>query len=127
MNKALYLGIVYSLPIIFYPLGLSHFQDIWIWYYIPFGFFYAIYIWLKPSCDITKYIISAPLVFIVILFLGVLIPIGLEGGAGAVLEVLPVMLIFSIPVGFIAGLMYVAVALLILKVFSKFGFGVQDS
>ncbi|NUZ12198.1 hypothetical protein HUZ36_15540 [Pseudoalteromonas sp. McH1-7] len=127
MNKALYLSIVFLLPIIFYPIGLSHFQDIWIWYYVPFGAVYATYIWFKPTGNITNYIVATPLVFLLVLFIGVFVPYGFNSGIGAAFEFLPVMLIVTIPIGFITGLLYVVLALLILKGFVKFGYGFQNS
>lgn len=127
MNKALYLSIVFLLPIIFYPLGLNYLQDIWIWYYVPFGAVYAIYVWIKPTENITKYIVATPLVFLLVLFPGILVPYGFNSGVGAAFEFLPVMLIVAIPIGFITGLLYVVLALLILKGFVKFGYGFQNS
>ncbi|MCF2859121.1 hypothetical protein L1286_16685 [Pseudoalteromonas sp. SMS1] len=120
MIKALYLGIIYLLPVLLLPLWLTHFQGAWIVFYIPFGFFYAAYVWFKPTQNMTKYIVATPLVFMLSLLLCILIPIGYKYGLGAAIEFLPAVLIVAIPTGCVIGLTYVTIALLILKAFSKF-------
>ncbi|MDR8523184.1 hypothetical protein [Shewanella fidelis] len=127
MNKAKYLALVYLLPVILYPLKVDHFQDIWIWYYLPFAMFYAAYVWFKPTENITKYIIFTPVAFLVFFIIAFSAQIAFSKGLSAALEFIPVMLLFAVPFGFAAGVIYVLLALLILKGFVKFGLELKNS
>ena len=127
MNKALYLGLVYLLPVFSYFIPVDHFQLIWLYYYVPFGALYAVYIWFKPTENITKYIFLTPPAFLVFLTLVLLIPYIFSSGINAALEFLPVLLIFAIPFGFVIGAIYVTLALILLKGFQKFGISLYSN
>ncbi|QOL24965.1 hypothetical protein LP316_11715 [Thalassotalea sp. LPB0316] len=127
MNKAKYLGLVFLLPVILYPLKIDHFQDIWIWYYLPFAFCYSVYVWFKPTENISKYIIFTPIAFLIFFISGFTIQIAISEGVNSALEFLPIMLIFAIPFSFVTGLIYVLLALLILKAFESLGYGLKNS
>ncbi|MCF6442937.1 hypothetical protein L1077_26290 [Pseudoalteromonas luteoviolacea] len=121
MNKAKYLAVVYLLPVFIYLLNVDGFQIIWIWYYFPFALFYAIYVWFKPTEKITKYIIITPLVFFVFFIFVVSIQLVLSKGISVALEIMPVIFLFALIFGVISGVVYVLIALLILKGFVDFG------
>jgi len=127
MNKAKYLAVVYLLPVLLYPLKVDHFQDIWIWYYLPFAIFYSAYVWFKPTENITKYIIITPVAFLLFFIIAFSVQIVFSKGLSAVLEFIPIMLLFAVPIGFAVGLIYVLVALLILKGFVKYGLELKKS
>ncbi|MCF6437788.1 hypothetical protein [Pseudoalteromonas sp. MMG022] len=127
MNKAIYLGLVYLLPTILYPLKVDHFHDIWIWYYLPFAAFYAIYVWYKPTENITKYIIFTPVAFSMFFVVAFSTHIALAKGVATAFEFLPVMLMFALPFGFIVGAVYVLLALLLLQGLVKLGYEFKNS
>ncbi|MBQ4829983.1 hypothetical protein [Alteromonas sp. MMG017] len=127
MNKLIYLALVYSLPLFSLLVPFDHFQPIWIFYYLPFALIYATYIWFKPSKDITKYIFYTPGWFLLFLTLAILIPYSYKSGVEAALEFLPVLLIVAIPFGFVIGIIYITVALVLLKGFEKYGFNLHGN
>lgn len=127
MNKAKYLTLVYLLPIILYPLEVDHFQGIWIWYYIPFAIFFGTYVWFKPTENITKYIILTPLAFLVFFITAFSVQVSFSQGLNAALEFIPVILLFAAQIGLVAGVIYVLLALLILKGLVKLGLELNNS
>ena len=66
-------------------------------------------------------------VFLVFFIIAFSAQIAFSNGLSAALEFIPVMLLFAVPFGFAAGVIYVLLALLILKGFVKFGLELKNS
>ena len=122
MNKAIYLALIYLSPALSLLAPVDHFQAIWLVYYVPFALAYAIYVWFKPTENLTKYIFYTPPLFLLFILIAILLPYGVNSGFNSVLEFLPAFLIIAIPFGFIIGAIYVILALLLLKGLERAGF-----
>ena len=127
MNKAIYLALIYLSPALSLIVPVEHFQAIWFIYYVPFALAYAIYVWFKPTENLTKYIFYTPPLFLLFILIAILLPYGVNSGFNSVLEFLPAFLIIAIPFGFIIGAIYVILALLLLKGLERAGFIVHGN
>lgn len=121
MNKALYLAIVFLLPVISALMPMDHFQDIWIWVYVPLGLAYATYIWLQPNEHLMKLITLTPLFFLIAVL--VIFPtwVAIESGLYAGLQFFSVVAIIAMPSSIVIGATYVLLAYGIYVVFKKYG------
>ncbi len=127
MNKALFLAIVFLLPVISVLVPMDHFQDIWVWLYAPLGLAYATYIWFQPNEHMMKFITIAPLLFLTAVL--VIFPawVAIESGFYAGLQFLGVVAIIAIPSSIIVGATYVLLAYGIYVVFKKYGLLPENS
>ncbi|MCX2802001.1 hypothetical protein OQJ68_09400 [Microbulbifer thermotolerans] len=121
MNKALYLAIVFLLPVVSVLIPMEHFQDIWVWIYVPLGLAYATYIWFQPNEHMMKFIMLAPLFFLIAVL--VIFPAwaAIDSGLYAGLQFLGVVAIIAIQSSIIVGVTYVLLAYGIYVVFKKYG------
>ena len=121
MNKALYLAIVFLLPIISVLVPLEHFQAIWVWIYIPLGLAYATYIWFQPNEHMMKFITLTPLFFLIAVLVIFPVWVAIDSGLYAGVQFLGVVAIIAIPSSVIVGATYVLLAYGIYIVFKKYG------
>lgn len=121
MNKAVYITLVFLLPIISAVIPVDHFQDIWIWAYVPFGAAYAIYVWFQPDQHMMKLITLTPVFFVLLALIIFPSWVAVESGPRAGLEFLGVVAVIAIPSSVLVGVGYVLLAYGLYAVFRKYG------
>jgi hypothetical protein len=114
------------LPVLLYVLAYPwwmewDFQHFLILFYIPFGVVYGGYVWVKPTDNLTKYIIFTPIAFVLYLLLLFSVFGAQDGHFRDTLYFLPTFIVLSIPFVFVGGGAYVVLCLLILEGFKKWG------
>jgi hypothetical protein len=121
MNKAVYLAIVFLLPVVSVLMPMEHFQAAWIWIYVPLGLAYATYIWLQPNEHLMKFITLAPLFFLIAVL--VIFPawMAIESGLYAGVQFLGLVALIAIPPSVVIGAIYVLLAYGIYFVFKMYG------
>ena len=107
------------MPILAYPLGLEHFQDIWMWFYIPFAVLYGVFIWYQPDEDMMKWIFITPGLFLLVSLTILPLMVGVNAGIVAAFQYLMLIAIVAVPAAFIMGLIYVAIAIVLFALFRK--------
>jgi hypothetical protein len=120
MKKALYLALVFMMPVISALIPIDHFQDIWIWLYLPFGLVYSIFIWKKPNDSMMVWVTLTPVFFLMLVLIVIPGWVGVESGAIHALQFFLVVAIVAIPAAIISGPIYVLLAYAIFVLFRKY-------
>ncbi len=120
MKKALYLVIVFLMPVISALIAIDHFQDIWIWLYLPFGLVYSIFIWKKPNDSMMVWVTLTPIFFLMLVLIVIPVWVGFESGAIHALQFFLIVGIVAIPATLVSGSIYVLMAYAIYALFRKY-------
>ncbi len=107
------------MPILAYPLGLEHFQDIWIWLYIPFAIIYGVFIWFQPHEDMMKWVFITPALFLTVILTVIPSWVGLSAGILEGVQFFVIVAIVAVPAAFVMGFVYVGLAIVLYALFRK--------
>ncbi|MFV8784100.1 hypothetical protein ACNKU7_16895 [Microbulbifer sp. SA54] len=120
MKKALYLFIVYLMPVISALIPLEHFQDLWIWLYLPFAVAYGTYIWFQPDSRMMILVSFTPIVFLCLVLVVFPFLAAMDAGAIEGLKFLAVVALFAVPASVVIGSVFVLLAFAIYALFRRY-------
>ena len=120
MKKALYLFIVFLIPVISALIPLEHFQDLWIWLYVPFAVVYGTYIWFQPDVRMMLLVGFTPIIFLCLVLLVFPILAAMDAGAVEGLKFLAVVSLFAVPASVVIGSVFVLLAYAIYALFRRY-------
>ncbi len=118
MDKAIFLIITFSLPVIILFPPDEHVSSIWLLFYSPVALIYPIYIYRKHNKEMLKLISYTPLIYV---FIALPITLILNTYQG-VLETPTSTIISLFFIGLIVGYIYFLFVFLLYFVFKKLGF-----
>ncbi|WP_160153105.1 hypothetical protein [Microbulbifer sp. ALW1] len=120
MKKALYLFTVFLMPVISALIPLEHFQDLWVWLYVPFAVAYGTYIWFQPDVRMMVLVSFAPIVFLSVVLVVFPFLAAMDAGAVEGLKFLAVVALFAVPTSVVIGSVYVLLAYAIYALFRRY-------
>ncbi|WP_226669169.1 hypothetical protein [Microbulbifer aggregans] len=121
MNKALYLSIVFFLPVISAFFPMEHFLDLWLWLYAVFAVAYGTYIWFQPSKRMMLLVSITPIIFLGVVLVVFPLLAAMDAGAVEGFKFLAVVALVAVPSSVVIGAVYVLLAYTLYVLFRRYG------
>jgi len=120
MNKALYLSIIFLLPVLVALLLVEPFQGMWLYALLVAG--YTAYIWFQPDQRMIKLIALTPLLALVIVLVFLPMVVAIKVNVTHAVHFLAAVAVFAIPAAIVVGGLHFAMAYGLYQLCKRWGF-----
>lgn len=120
MNKALYLTLVFLIPVFVVLFSIDLFQDMWLYALLVVG--YAAYIWFQPDQRMIKLIALTPVLALIVILVFLPIVVAIKVNVAHAVHFLAAVAVFAIPAAIVVGGLHFAMAYGLYQLCKRWGF-----
>lgn len=120
MNKALYLMVVFLIPVLAMLFSIDLFQGMWLYTLLVVG--YAAYIWFQPDQRMIKLIALTPVLALVVVLVFLPIVVAIKVNVAYAVHFLAAVAVFAIPAAIVVGGLHFVMAYGFYQLCKRWGF-----